>query len=390
MYQGKFVFAQLFEYINKYEFEKCVNRYDGDYKVKDFSCWSQFLYMCFGQIAHRESCTDIINSLTAHRNFVYHLGIKQIVAVSTLTRANENRNWQIYADFANYLLSITRLLYLDDNDFVLDLDNTVYAFDSTTIDLCLSAFVWAKFRKAKAAVKLHTLIDLRGNLPTFIYISDGKLHDVNALDELVSEENAFYVMDRAYVDFARLYRMNLSFSYFVVRAKQNLNFRVVKSRKVDKQTGLKCDQTIRLKLKKSAKDYPAYLRRVKYYDKENKKMLVFLSNNFDITALLIAQLYKQRWQVELFFKWIKQHLRIKVFWGYSPNAVKTQVWIAVCTYILVAYIKKQLKVEKTMYEMVQILSVSVFSKVPLHELFTNISKNENINDNCIQLNLFDL
>ena len=307
MYQGKFVFAQLFEYINKYEFEKCVNRYDGDYKVKDFSCWSQFLYMCFGQIAHRESCTDIINSLTAHRNFVYHLGIKQIVAVSTLTRANENRNWQIYADFANYLLSITRLLYLDDNDFVLDLDNTVYAFDSTTIDLCLSAFVWAKFRKAKAAVKLHTLIDLRGNLPTFIYISDGKLHDVNALDELVSEENAFYVMDRAYVDFARLYRMNLSFSYFVVRAKQNLNFRVVKSRKVDKQTGLKCDQTIRLKLKKSAKDYPAYLRRVKYYDKENKKMLVFLSNNFDITALLIAQLYKQRWQVELFFKWIKQH-----------------------------------------------------------------------------------
>lgn len=390
MYQGKFVFAQLFEYINKYEFEKCVNRYDGDYKVKDFNCWSQFLYMCFGQITHRESCTDIINSLTAHRNSVYHLGIKQIVAVSTLTRANENRNWRIYADFANYLLSITRPLYLDDTDFVLDLDNTVYAFDSTTIDLCLSAFVWAKFRKAKAAVKLHTLIDLRGNLPTFIYISDGKLHDVNALDELVSEENAFYVMDRAYVDFTRLYRMNLSFSYFVVRAKQNLKFRVVKSRKVDKQTGLKCDQTIRLRLKKSAKDYPAYLRRVKYYDKENKKMLVFLSNNFDITALLIAQLYKQRWQVELFFKWIKQHLRIKVFWGYSPNAVKTQVWIAVCTYILVAYIKKQLKVEKTMYEMVQIISVSVFSKVPLYELFTNISKNENINNNCIQLNLFDL
>jgi hypothetical protein len=390
MYQGKFVFAQLFDYINKYEFEKCIDRYQGDYKVKDFNCWCQFLYMSFGQITHRESCTDIITCLNSHRNSVYHLGLKQIVAVSTLTRANENRDWHIYADFANYLLSITRPLYQDDNDFILDLDNTVYAFDSTTIDLCLSAFVWAKFRKTKAAVKLHTLIDLRGNLPTFIYISDGKLHDVKALDELITEENAFYVMDRAYVDFKRLFRMNQALSYFVVRAKDNLKFRVIESRKIDKQTGLKCDQTIRLKIKKSAKDYPAYLRRVKFYDKENKRMLVFLSNNFEITALLIAELYKQRWQVELFFKWIKQHLRIKVFWGYSPNAVKTQVWIAVCTYILVAYVKKQLKIQLSLYEMVQILSVSVFSKVPLNELFTNMSKNENINDSCIQLKLFDL
>ncbi len=390
MYQGKFVFSQMFEYVNRYEFEKCVDRYQGDYKTKDFHCWTQFLYMAFGQFTHRESCTDIIICLNAQRNSVYHLGIKQIVAVSTLTRANENRDWRIYADFANYLLSITRPLYLDDSDFVLELDNTVYAFDSTTIDLCLSAFVWAKFRKTKAAIKLHTLIDLRGNLPTYIYISDGKLHDVNALDELITEENAFYVMDRAYVDYARLYRMNLALSYFVVRAKHNLKFRVVESRNVDKQTGLKCDQTIRLKLKKSAKDYPAYLRRIKFYDKENKKMLVFLSNNFEITPILIAELYKQRWQVELFFKWIKQHLRIKAFWGYSPNAVKTQIWIAVCTYILVAYIKKQLKVKLTMYEMVQILSVSVFSKVPLNELFTNITKNENIKDKCNQLKLFDL
>lgn len=390
MNQGKFVFAQLFEYINRYEFDKCVDRYHGDYKTKDFSCWSQFLYMAFGQFTHRESCTDIITCLNAQRNSVYHLGLKQIVAVSTLTRSNENRDWRIYSDFANYLLGITRPLYQDDKDFTLDLDNTVYAFDSTTIDLCLSAFVWAKFRKTKAAVKLHTLIDLRGNLPTFIYISDGKLHDVNALDELLSEENAFYVMDRAYVDYSRLYRMNLALSYFVVRAKDNLKFRVVESRKVDKKTGLKCDQTIRLKIKKSAKDYPAYLRRVKFYDNEKKKMLVFLSNNFEITALLIAQLYKQRWQIELFFKWIKQHLRIKVFWGYSPNAVKTQVWIAVCTYILVAYIKKQLKVELSLYEMVQILSVSVFSKVPLHELFTNMSKNEKYIESCNQLKLFDL
>ena len=390
MNQGKFVFAQLFEYINRYEFDKCVDRYQGDYKTRDFRCWSQFLYMAFGQFTHRESCTDIITCLNAQRNSVYHLGLKQIVAVSTLTRANENRDWRIYSDFANYLLSITRPLYQNDNDFSLDLDNTVYAFDSTTIDLCLSAFVWAKFRKVKAAVKLHTLIDLRGNLPTFIFISDGKLHDVNALDELMSEENAFYVMDRAYIDYARLYRMTLALSYFVVRAKDNLKFRVVESRKVDKTLGLKCDQTIRLKIKKSAKDYPAYLRRVKFYDKENKRMLVFLSNNFEISALLIAQLYKQRWQVELFFKWIKQHLRIKAFWGYSPNAVKTQVWIAVGSYILVAYIKKQLKVELSLYEMVQILSVSVFSKVPLNELFTNMSKNENNIEHYNQLTLFDL
>jgi hypothetical protein len=346
--------------------------------------------MSFGQITRRESCTDIITCLNSHRNSVYHLGLKQIVAVSSLTRANENRDWHIYADLANYLLSITRPLYLDDNDFILDLDNTVYAFDSTTIDLCLSTFVWAKFRKAKAAVKLHTLIDLRGNLPTFIYISDGKLHDVNALHELITEENAFYIMDRAYIDYKRLFKMNQTLSFFVVRAKNNLNFRVSESRKVDKQTGLKCDQTIRLMTKKSAKNYPAYLRRVKFYDKENKRMLVFLSNNFEITALQIAELYKKRWQVELFFKWLKQHLKIKVFWGYSQNAVKTQVWIAVCTYILVAYIKKQLKVQSTLYEILQILSVSVFSKVPLNELFTNMSKNENKNEIGSQLKMFDL
>ena len=390
MNQGKFVFSQLFEYINKYEFEKCVSRYQGNYKVRDFSCWSQFLYMSFGQITHRESCSDIITCLNAHRNSAYHLGIPQNVAVSTLTRANENRDWRIYADFASYLISITRPLYLENNDFVLDLENTVYAFDSTTIDLCLSAFVWAKFRKTKAAVKLHTLLDLRGNLPTFIYISEGKLHDVNALEELLSEVNAFYVMDRAYVDFSRLFRMNQALSYFVVRAKKTLKFRVIKSSKVDKETGLKCDQTIRLKIKKSAKDYPMYLRRVKFYDKEKKRMFVFLSNNFEITPLLIAQLYKQRWQVELFFKWIKQHLRIKAFWGYSPNAVKTQVWIAVCSYVLVAFVKKQLKVELSPYEITQILSVSIFSKVPLNELFINFPKDDNNNEPCNQLKLFDL
>ena len=390
MFKGKFVFAQVFEFINRYEFDKCVNRYQGDYKTRDFNCWSQFLSMSFGQITHRESCSDIITCLNAHNKSVYHLGIKQVIALSTLTRANENRDWRIYSDFATYLLSITRPVYQDDNDFALDLDNTVYAFDSTTIDLCLSTFIWAKFRKTKAAVKLHTLIDLRGNLPTFIYITDGKVHDVNALDKLLFEDDAFYVMDRAYIDYTRLYQIDQSRSFFVVRAKDNLKFRSIKSSPVDKNTGLRCDQNIRLKVKKSASDYPKYIRRIKFYDKENDQLLVFLTNNFEITALLIAMLYKQRWQVELFFKWIKQHLRITKFWGYSPNAVKTQIWIAVCTYLLIAYIKKQLNVKLSLYEMIQILSVSTFSKVPLHELFTNFSKNVDDNICYNRLKLFDL
>lgn len=390
MHKGKFVFAQVFDFINRYEFDKCVDRYQGDYRVRDLNCWSQFLCMGFGQITHRESISDIITCLNAHHKSVYHIGIKKVIAVSTLTRANENRNWRIYADFASYLLSITRPLYQDDNDFSLDLDNTVYALDSTTIDLCLSVFVWAKFRKAKAAIKLHTAIDLRGNLPTFIYITDGKVHDVNILDEILLEENAFYVMDKAYVDFRRLYRMTTTHSYFVVPAKNNLKFRCVESRKVDKSTGLRCDQSIRLTVKKSAKDYPIYLRRIRYHDKEYNLKLVFLTNNFEVSALLIAMLYKQRWQIELFFKWIKQHLRIKAFWGYSPNAVKTQVWIAVCTYLLIAYIKKQLKTEKSLYEIMQILSVSAFSKDPLFELLTNNLMEKEIKEPYKQLKMFDL
>ncbi len=389
MHKGKFVFAQIMEFVNRYEFDKCVERYNGDYKIRDFNCWSQFLCMTFGQLTHRESINDIITCLTAHQNSIYHLGIKQVVSISTLTRANKNRDWRIYADFASYLLSITRPLYHDDSDFALDLENTVYAFDSTTIDLCLNTFVWAKFRKTKAAIKLHTLIDVRGNLPTFIYITDAKVHDVNALDELLFENDAFYVMDKAYVDFERLFKITKSNSFFVVRAKDNLNFRCVKSQKIDKSIGLRCDQTIKLLTKKSDLNYPIYLRRIKYYDKENELLLVFLTNNFEVSAILIAMLYKQRWQVELFFKWIKQHLRIKVFWGHLPNAVKTQVWIAVCSYILIAYIKKQLDVKLSMYEMLQILSVSSFTKIPIKELFTNMSKN---NENILssnQLNFFN-
>ena len=389
MHQGKFVIAQLTSYIVRYEFNKCVQRYNGNHRIRNLSCWGQFVCMLFGQLTHRESITDIITCLTAHKSAVYHLGIKQVVAVSTLTRANEQRDWRIYADFASYLLGVTRPLYLHDNDFALELENTVYAFDSTTIDLCLNVFYWARFRKNKAAVKMHTLIDLRGNLPTFIYITDGKVHDVNALDQLFFEENAFYLMDKAYVDFKRLDRINEASSFFVVRAKANLKFRRVSSRKVDKTTGLRCDQTIRLLVKKSARHYPQHLRRVKYYDEEKKRTLVFLTNNFEVEPLQVAALYKQRWQVELFFKWIKQHLRITAFWGRSPNAVKTQIWIAVCSYLLVAFVKRRLNSELTLYEMLQIISISAFTKVPLNELFTNLSKNSKIKVPYKQLKMFD-
>ena len=388
MNSGSYILAQISSFIVKYEFSKCVDRYKGDYKVKDFSCWNQFLCMMFGQLTHRESITDIITCLNAHKNIVYHMGIKQVVAVSTLTRANEKRDHQIYADFAAYLLQITRPLYVDESEFTLELDNTVYAFDSTTIDLCLNTFVWAKFRKTKGAVKMHTLLDLRGNLPTFIYITEGKVHDVNALDVLLFEENAFYIMDRGYVDFQRLFTIHQSRSYFVVRAKDNLKFRCVGSRRVDKTTGVRCDQTIKLLTPKSASDYPHYLRRIKYYDKENELLLVFLTNNFETEAVVIAHLYKQRWQVELFFKWIKQHLKITSFWGFSENTVKTQIWIAVCTYLLIAFIKKQLNSPLTMYEILQILSVSIFSKIPLDELLISKSKNFETIDKYNQLKLF--
>ncbi len=388
MNTGSYVLAQFAGFIVRYEFSKCVGRYHGDYKVKEFSCWNQFLCMLFGQLTHRESITDIINCLNAHRNTIYHMGIKQVVAVSTLTRANENRDYRIYADFATYLIKITKPLYIKENDFVIELENTVYAFDSTTIDLCLSTFVWAKFRKTKGAVKMHTLLDLRGNLPTFIYITDGKVHDVNALDVVPFEKNAFYIMDRGYIDFGRLFSINQLGSFFVVRAKDNLKFKCVRSSKIDKSQGLRCNQTIKLLTKKSAKEYPQHLRRVKFYDQETGQTLVFLTNNFEIDAIIVAALYKQRWQVELFFKWIKQHLKIIAFWGFSENAVKTQIWIAVCTYLLIAYVKKQLNTELSMYEIQQILSVSVFSKSPLNELLTNTSKNFEINDSCNQLTLF--
>ena len=389
MNKGKYVFAQLMDFINDYEFSKCVERYQGDYRIRDLSCWNQFLCMAFGQITHRESVTDIITCLNAHKKNAYHLGIKQVVAISTLTRANENRDWRIYADFAQHLIRLTRPLYINDNDFKVDIDNTVYALDSSTIDLCLSVFVWAKFRKHKAAVKLHTLLDLRGDLPTFIDVTDGKTHDVNILDRIIFEPGAFYIMDKGYVDFERLYSIHQSQAFFVIRAKDNLKFKRIKASKVDKENGLRCDQTIVLTIAKSRDGYPEMLRRVKYYDSDNDLLLVLLTNNFEIDALDVANLYHHRWRIELFFKWIKQHLRIKKFWGYSRNAVKTQIWIAVCIYLLVAYVKVNIKTTLSLYEILQILSVSIFDKTAINELLTDFSKNENILLDCNQLKLFE-
>lgn len=390
MNQGKYVFAQLNSLVVRYEFEKCVNRYNGNYKVRDFSCWGQFLCMMFGQLTHRESIRDITTCLKAHQNKAYHLGIKQPISHSTLTRANEKRDWRIYADFAQYLIELVRPLYASDDEFAMDLDNTVYALDSTTIDLCLSVFPWAKFRKKKGAVKLHTLMDLRGNIPVFVDITDGQTHDVNTLDLIDFEASAFYVMDKAYTDFDRLFEMNQSKAFFVIRAKSNLRFRRISSQWVDKKAGLRCDQTIKLTGIKTSTLYPKKLRRIKYYDAENDLLLVFLTNNFKVEAIDVCMLYKKRWQIELFFKWIKQHLRIKTFWGYSSNAVKTQIWIAICTYLLIAYAKKKLRSDLSLYEITQILGVSVFDKTPLNELLTKISKNELIIERYNQLNMFEL
>jgi len=389
MNQGKYVFAQLFDILPKYEFDKCVARYQGNFKVKGFTCWLQFLTMSFGQLTNRESLRDTVNCLAAHQKKFYHLGISFAVSRSTLAEANEKRDWRIFSDFARVLLVRARQLYLLD-DFGFDLENAVYALDATVIDLCLSVFWWAPFRKTKAAVKLHTLLDLRGNLPTFISITDGKTHDVNILDELVFEPLAFYLMDKGYLDFERLYRIAQASAFFVTRAKTNLSFKRIYSREVDKQTGLRCDQTIKLTTYYSRKAYPEKLRRVKYYDKEQGKTYVFLTNNFEIAAAEVALLYKHRWQIELFFKWIKQHLKIKRFWGESENAVKTQIWIAICTYLMVAIIKKELKIERNLYEILQIISVSIFDKTQLNQLLTESALQNSENDISKQLNLFNL
>lgn len=388
MYTGKLVFAQAMEHLPLHTFRRCVQRYNGNHHIKRFTCQDQYRSMAFAQLTYRESLRDIEACLQAQSNKLYHMGIRSRVSRSTLADANEKRDWRIYADFAQSLIQTARRLYADE-DLGLELDSTVYALDATTIDLCLAVFPWAHFRQAKAAVKLHTLLDLRGNIPSFIHISDGKLHDVNVLDILIPEPGAFYVMDRGYLDFDRLYQLGLACAYFVIRAKSNLQCRRVYSHPVDKSGGLRCDQTVTLTGFYTAKHYPDKLRRIKYYDVETNKQFIFLTNNFTLPALTITELYRNRWQVELFFKWIKQHLRIKSFFGTSENAVKTQVWIAVSVYVLVAIIKKRLNIEASLYSILQILSLTVFETMPLDQLLTGCDRNMKNDDSDNQLNLFD-
>lgn len=388
MYAGKLVFAQITEHLPLPVFRQCVERYGGHHKVKSFTCLDQFLCMTFAQLTYRESLRDIEACLRAHQNKLYHMGIRGGVSRNTLANANQVRDWRIYADFAQHLIKIARGLYVNDG-FGVDLDNTVYALDSSTIDLCLSLFPWAPFRRTKAAVKMHTLLDLRGNIPTFIHISDGKLHDVNALDLLEFEPGAFYIMDRGYVDFTRLYRFTLASAFFVTRAKSNTKLRRLYSQAVDQSTGLRCDQTVVLTGVKTPRYYPEKLRRIKYYDGTTDQTFVFLTNNFTLPALTIAELYRCRWQVELFFKWIKQHLRIKAFFGTSENAVKSQIWIAVSTYVLVAILKKRLNIENSLYTLLQVLSLTLFERAPINQLLMDSDYNSTDPLERNQLTLFD-
>ena len=387
MHSGKLVFAQLMDHLPLHTFRRCVAKYPGRYPTLTFSHLDQFLCMAFAQLTFRESLRDIETCLRAHSDKLYHMGIRGGIARSTLADANENRDWRIYQDFALCLIQTARKLYAQDN-FGVELSNTVYALDSTTIDPCLSLFPWARFRKAKGAVKMHTLLDLRGSIPSFIYISDGKLHDVNILDQIAFEAGSFYVMDRGYIDFARLHTLHQAQAFFVVRAKSNLQFRRVYSRPVDKEAGLRCDQTIQLTSPKSRRGYPDPLRRVKFYDAEHDKRLVFMTNHFDLPALTIAELYRSRWNVELFFKWIKQHLRIKAFFGTSENAVKTQIWIAITVYVLVAIIKKRHGSEASFYTILQIFSLTLFEKTPIDQLLANTYNEYGKSDIPNQLDLF--
>jgi len=390
MNEGKTVLSQIMSYFPKYEFDKNVKKYNGNYKMRHFSCWDQFLCMSFAQLTYRNSLRDIEACPNAQPHKLYHLGIRGKVTRTNLANANQNRDWRIYAEFAQYLIFQARNLYQNDNLEDLDLDSIIYALDSTTIDLCLSLFPWAKFRKRKGAVKLHTLLDLRGSIPTFIEITDGSVHDVNILDVLIPEPGSYYIMDRGYIDYKRLYRLNKDLSYFIVRAKKNLKFKRLYSNKVNKSTGLKCDQVVKLTGFYQKKDYSETLRRVKFFDSEIDKRFVFLTNNFEIPAITVALLYKNRWKIELFFKWIKQHLKIKSFYGTSLNAVKTQIWICVSVYVMIAIIKKTLKIEMSLYKILQILSVSVFEKVSILQLLTKPNYRNKQHSDPNQLILFNL
>ncbi len=389
MNSGRTVFAQVMDFVPLHQFRKCLKRYRGDYKLQSFSCLDQFLCMAFAQLTFRQSLRDIEACLRAMQPKLYHMGIRGKVSRSTLADANEKRDWRIYADFAQVLIHIARPLYADE-EFGVELDQTVYALDSTTIDLCLSLFPWARFRRRKGAVKVHTLLDLRGSIPVFVRITDALVHDVNILDEIIAEPGAFYIMDRAYLDFARLYSLHQCSAFFVTRARGNFRFRRLYSHPVDKSTGLRCDQSIVLKSFYPLKNYSDKLRRIRYVDPETGQRLVFLTNCFALPALTIAQLYKCRWQVELFFKWIKQHLRIKAFYGTSENAVKTQIWIAISIYVLVAILKKRLRLKLSLYTILQILSVTLFEKVPILEALTTTDYRTETPQLRKQLLLFNL
>ena len=378
------IFCQVMDWIHGEQFLRCVNRYDGNHRVRNFSCWDQFLAMAFAQITYRDSLADIEVCLRSRQDQLYRLGFRSTIAHSTLADANSSRDWRIYHDLAQGLIARARRLYASES-FGAELEQTVYALDSTTIDLCLTLFPWARFRSTKAAVKLHTLLDLRGSIPTMIAISDGKQADVSVLDELIIEPGAFYVMDRGYVDFARLYRFTLAGAFFVTRAKTGLQINRLESRPVDESTGVRSDQVVWLKLSKSIEHYPERFRRISYRDPDSGKALVFLTNNFELPALTIAQLYKCRWRVELFFKWIKQNLRIKHFFGTTDNAVKTQVWIAICIYVLVAILRKELGLELSQSQILQILSVNVFEQVPLSELVAKTASQNKTGDYRNQL-----
>jgi hypothetical protein len=388
MNSGKYVFAQILQFVNKYEFERCVSRYNGDHRVRDLNCWNQFIQLFFGQLTARNSLRDICLCLKAHKNKLYHLGIKQNVNQSTLSRANENRDWRIFADFGEYLIKTVRPMYSDSTIPNVDIDNDVFALDSTTVSLSLKLFAWAKGKYSRGAIKIHTLLDLRGSIPTFIFITDGKYHDSNVLDEIIPQPDAIYPMDKAYIDFAPLYRMNKADAFFVTRAKETMNYRVLESNfNIDETTRLRGDKTIKLKGPKSKQLYPETLRMVEYYDDEKDMMLTFITNNFEVSALEVARLYRNRWQIEVFFKWIKQNLTIKTLWGHSENAVNVHIWIAICTYLIIAQVKHILKSELSAYEIMQILGISVFDKTPVKELLTELQINQNFK---VQGNLFTI
>ena len=387
MNSGKYVFAQILQFVNKYEFEKCVERYKGNHRVRGLNCWNQFVQLFFGQLTSLNSLRDICTCLKAHKKKLYHLGIKQNVNQSTLSRANERRDWRIFADFGDYLIKTVRPLYANTPIPNVDIENDVFALDSTTISLSIKLFSWARGKYSRGAIKVHTMLDLRGSIPTFIFITDGKYNDGNILDEIIPLPNAVYLMDRAYIDFTALYRMNTVGAYFITRSKETLDYLVTGwEMNIDESSGILSDKTIKLKGPKSKRLYPDKLRMVEYYDDEKDMVFVFITNNFEVSALDVARLYRNRWQIEVFFKWIKQNLTIKTLWGHSENAVNIHIWIAICTYLIVAYVKFSLQSKLSIYEIMQILGISAFDKAPVKELLTELQVNQNVKE---QYDLFN-